>query len=77
MINKSECLTPSQVIERFPELKDKFGWTAKEIGVFYRSRLLYGHFDSSRKKAMIAISSVKKLIKYANELLDYQKIKEY
>jgi hypothetical protein len=77
MINKSECLTPSQVIERFPELKDKFGWTAKEIGVFYRSRLLYGHFDSSRKKAMITISSVKKLIKYANELLDYQKIKEY
>jgi hypothetical protein len=77
MINKNECLTPSQVIERFPELKDKFGWSAKEIGVFYRSRLLFGYFDSSRKKAMITVSSVKKLITYANELLDYQKIKEY
>jgi hypothetical protein len=77
MINQSEHLTPSQVIERFPELRDKFGWSAKEIGVFYKSRLLYGYFDSSRKKAMITISSVKKLIKYANELLDYQKIKEY
>jgi hypothetical protein len=77
MINKSAYLTPSQIIERFPELKDKFGWSAKDIGVFYKSRLLYGYFDPSRRKAMITISSVKKLISYANELLDHQKIKEY
>jgi hypothetical protein len=77
MINKSEHLTPSQVIERFPELRDKFGWSAKEIGVFYKNGLLYGRFDSSRKKAIIAVSSVKKLISYANDLLDHQKIKEY
>ena len=39
MNKKVEYLTPSQVIEKYPELEQKFGWSAKDLGVFLKNKL--------------------------------------
>lgn len=74
MTRKIEYLTPSQVIEKYPELEQKFGWTAKDIGLFLKNKLLQGHYNHSSRKSMIREDSLKKLIRFANEQIENQKV---
>ena len=53
MAKKIEYLTPSQVIEKYPELEQKFGWTAKDVGLLLKNKLLQGHYNHSLRKSMI------------------------
>jgi hypothetical protein len=77
MIKKVEFLTPTEVIEKYPEVSRQFGWTAKHIGSFLKSRLLQGYFNVALRKSMIDEASVKRLITYANEQIENQKVKNY
>lgn len=77
MVKTIEFLTPTEVIEKYPEVAQQFGWTAKDIGSFLKSRLLQGHFSPSLRKSLINEASVKKLIAYANEQIENQKVKNY
>ena len=74
MNKKVEYLTPSQVIEKYPELEQKFGWSAKELGVFLKNKLLQGHYNHSSRKSMIKEDSLKKLIRCANDQIENQKV---
>jgi hypothetical protein len=74
MNKKVEYLTPSQVIEKYPELEQKFGWSAKELGVFLKNKLLQGHYNHSSRKSMIKEESLKKLIRFANDQIENQKV---
>ena len=74
MENKVEYLTPSQVIEKYPELEQKFGWSAKDLGVFLKNKLLQGHYNHSARRSMIKEDSLRKLIRYANDQIDNQKV---
>ena len=73
-MKKIEYLTPSQVIEKYPELEMKFGWTAKDIGLFLKNKLLQGHYNHSSRKSMIKEESLIRLIAFANEQIDKQKV---
>jgi hypothetical protein len=74
MKRKDELLTPSEVIEKYPELRDKFGWTAKDIGLFLKNKLLQGHYNHSLRKSMIIEDSVIRLVMYANLQIENQKV---
>lgn len=74
MNTKVEYLTPSQVIEKYPELEQKFGWSAKDLGVFLKNKLLQGHYNHSSRKSMIREDSLRKLIRFANDQIDNQKV---
>ena len=71
-MKKIEYLTPAEIIEKYPELEQKFGWTSKEIGLFLKSKLLQGHYNNSMRKSMIIEESVRRLISYANEQIKNQ-----
>jgi hypothetical protein len=70
-----DFLTPTEVIEKYPELADKFGWNPKDIGIFFKCRLLLGYFDPSFRKSMIKEESIKRLVHFVNEQLEKQKVK--
>ena len=61
-------LTPTEVIEEFPELNDKLGWTNKDIGIFYAKGLLKGRYCYRQNKAMIKVSSLRPLIVFVNDV---------
>ena len=71
-MKKNEMLTPSQVIEKYPELEQKFGWTAKDIGLLLKNKLLQGHYNHSLRKSMIKEDSLKNLIQFANKQIENQ-----
>ncbi len=73
-MKKIEYLTPSQIIDKYPELEQKFGWTAKEMGLFLKNKLLQGHYNHSSRKSMIKEDSIIRLIGFANEQIDKQKV---
>lgn len=75
MADKIEYLTPTEIIDKYPELRLHFGWSAKDIGLLFKFRLLHGYYDPTRRKAMIKEDSVRKLVRYANEQIENQKIK--
>lgn len=72
MGKKIEYLTPSQVMQRYPELEQKFGWVAKDLGLFLKNKLLQGHYNHSLRKSMIREDSLKRLVRFANEQLENQ-----
>ena len=71
---KEVYLTPSEVIEKYPELERKFGWSSKELGVFLKNKLLQGYYNHSSRRSMIKEDSLRKLIRFANEQIDNQKV---
>jgi hypothetical protein len=75
MGKKTVYLTPTQVIEKYPELEITFGWSAKEIGMFLKSRLLHGYYSSSLRKAMIKEDSLEELVEFANNQAEKMKAK--
>ena len=68
-------LTPSDIMEKFPELNHKHNWSANLIGSFLKCNLLKGYYDRSRKVSMIEESSVLDLIHFLNNKIESQKIK--
>ena len=70
----SEYLTPSEIAEKYPELEDKIGWGAKELGVFLKANLLEGHYNHSTRKSMIKEESIFRLVRFANEKIENQKV---
>jgi hypothetical protein len=74
MAKKIEYLTPSQVIEKYPELEQKFGWTAKDVGLLLKNKLLQGHYNHSLRKSMITEDSLRRLIRFANEQIEKQMV---
>ena len=74
MSRKYELLTPTEVIEKYPDLAQKFGWTAKDIGLFLKNKLLQGHYNHSLRKSMIKEESVIRLVGFANQQIENQKV---
>ena len=72
---KISYLTPAQVIEKYPELENSFGWTAKEIGIFLKNKLLHGYYNHTLKKSMIDETSIEELVEYVNGQVERQKAK--
>lgn len=72
MAKKIEYLTPSQIIEKYPELEQKLGWTSKDVGLLLKNKLLQGHYNHSLRKSMIKEDSLKKLVDFANEQISDQ-----
>lgn len=72
---KIEYLTPAQVIEKYPELQSSFGWTAKEVGIFLKNKLLRGYYNHTLKKSMIDEASIADLVDYVNGQVELQKAK--
>jgi hypothetical protein len=56
-------LTPVQLIEKYPQMKD-WGWTASKIGIFYYCGLVNG--KRRMFKSYILESSFLELIEFAN-----------
>ena len=71
---KLEYLTPAEIIEKFPELEDNFNWDAKSVGLFLRTKLLKGRYNSNERKALIQIDSVVKLVEFTNIQIESQKV---
>jgi len=74
MSRKYELLTPTEVIEKYPDLERKFGWSAKDIGLFLKNKLLQGHYNHSLRKSMIKEESVIRLVGFANQQIENQKV---
>jgi hypothetical protein len=74
-IVKPNYLSPTDVIEKYPELKFKHDWTPSIVGSFLRYNLVKGYYDQTRKSAMIEENSVLNLIQYLNNSIEGQKIK--
>lgn len=72
---KISYLTPAQVIEKYPELESSFGWTAKEVGIFLKNKLLRGYYNHTVKKSMIDETSIEDLVDYVNGQVERQKAK--
>ena len=70
----NKLMTPSEILEVIPELESKFGWTNKHLGIFFKSKLLFGHYDTGNRVAMINIKSVNQLVEFTNDMLDNQKV---
>lgn len=68
-------LTPTQVMEKYPELETSFGWSAKEIGIFLKHKMLHGYYNHSLKKSMIDEASIEDLVDYVNGQVERQKAK--
>ena len=70
----SSLLTPTELIELYPEVESQFGWSAKHLGVFLICRLLKGSYNTNLRVSMIEQESLLALIQYTNNLLDEQKV---
>jgi len=58
-------LTPEELIQKYPEVKD-IGWTSSKIGVFFNAGLLQGRHCKKEKRSLIRESSFIDLIDYYN-----------
>lgn len=74
MIVKKDYLTPTEVLKKYPELHEKFGWTSKDMGMFLRAKLLEGHYSHALRKSLIREDSIFRLVRFANEQIDKQKV---
>lgn len=67
-------LTPTEIINKYPELNLKFKWDARGLGLMLRFGLMDGYYDRTRRTAKISEESLLLLIEYVNNLLEKQKI---
>ena len=67
-------LSPSELIEKYPEVATKFNWSARELGLFLKCKLLDGYYDRRKRCAMIKENSFLQLVHFVNGLIDSQKI---
>lgn len=58
--------TPSEIINRWPELADKWNWNAQRIGVLILTNVLPGR-KISKTETIVEIEAVKKLVAFINQ----------
>jgi hypothetical protein len=67
-------LTPTQIFEKYPELKFKLNWTNSDLGFFMRCKLLVGYYSRNKRVSMIDESSLLRLVHHVNATFDNQKL---
>ncbi len=67
-------LTPSQLIEQYPEVADKWGWDARFIGNLLSYKVIDGTYNRNEKVSMIVESSFLELITFLNARIEARKI---
>ena len=74
IMHKKKYLNPEELIEKYPDVIDKFHWSSRELGLFLKCKLLDGYFDRTRRVAQIKEKSFIELIIYTNSCIDNQKV---
>jgi hypothetical protein len=64
---KFEYLTPEEVLERYPQLVEVHGISDSMLGSFLKCHVLWGTYDSSKRKAKIREDSVLRLIQFIDD----------
>jgi hypothetical protein len=65
-------LTPTQLMEKYPDVHHKLNWTASDIGTLMRSKLITGYYSRNKRVTMVEECSLLHLIAFANTVLDHQ-----
>lgn len=73
-MSKMIYLSPTQLIEKYPEVASKFNWTPRELGLFLKCKLLDGYYDRRKRSALIKEPSFVQLVRFVNDAIDNQKI---
>lgn len=68
-------LSPNEILEKYPILSLKYNWGTLDLGTMLKCKILDGHYDRSKRVAVIKESSLLKLIKYINDSIEDQKVK--
>ena len=68
-------LTPAEIMEKYPDLKEKLNWGEKELGLFLKCKLLDGFYDRQRRVSFINEKSLIRLTEFTNDNLDKMKVK--
>ena len=63
-------LTPTELFEKYPELKIRFNWTKRNLSFFMRCKLLIGYYNRNKHTTMIEESSLLDLIDFVKESLN-------
>ncbi|MGZ4053670.1 MAG: hypothetical protein ACXVPU_04685 [Bacteroidia bacterium] len=72
MVEKIEYLSPSEILEKYP-VEEKFGWTERDIRIFFTKRLLQGRYHALRK-VLIREDSLIRLIHFTNDQIESQRV---
>ena len=67
-------LSPTELVEKYPEVAAKFNWSPRELGLFLRCKLLDGYYDRRKRSALIKEPSFVELVSFVNQAIDNQKI---
>ena len=67
MAPKDEYLTPDEVLERYPCLKEDFNWNTGTPGYLHSIGLLHGNYLKGRRMMLISLSSLKALLKFLKD----------
>ena len=73
-MSKAAYLSPSELMEKYPEVANHFNWSSREIGLFLKCKLLDGYYDRRKRTALIKESSFINLIRFVNGVIDNQKV---
>lgn len=71
---KNHYFTPAELIEKYPDVMEKFHWSPRELGLFLKCKILVGYYDRRKRSALIKESSLIELVQYANQVIEGQKI---
>ena len=66
--------SPSEVLNRYPDLHHKLSWTANDLGNLLRLNILKGMITKGNQSNYIDLDSIKPLIDVVNKNLDAKKI---
>ena len=67
-------LNPDEIMNKYPDLEQKLGWSKSDLGVFLRNKVLSGYYSRNKKKSLIEEQSLLQLIAFINKNLEAQKI---
>lgn len=67
-------LSPTELIEKYPEVANKFNWSPRELGLFLRCKLLDGYYDRRKRSALIKEPFFIQLVSFVNQSIENQKI---
>ena len=67
-------LNPEEIMQKYPELETKLGWSKSDLGVFLRNKVLHGYYSRNKKKSLIDEQSLLELISFINKNLEAQKV---
>ena len=67
-------LSPTELIEKYPEVAANFNWSPRELGLFLKCKLLDGYYDRRKRTALIKEPSFVQLVRFVIQVIDGQKI---